>query len=162
MLDILTRMGARIEWTEDTVTVFPSRLTGVGVDMNTCPDIVPTVAALAAFAQGETVISGAAHLALKECDRIQGPVTELAKAGVHIVARPDGMLIRGSTTPTPRAVHLLTHGDHRMAMSLALLELGGCAVHLDNPGCVAKSFPTFWDAWNMIRLGNGLETRHDA
>lgn len=162
MLDILTRMGATIEWDNDAVTVFPSRLRGIEVNMNACPDIVPTVATLAAFARGETIISGAAHLTLKECDRIQGPVTELAKAGVHIVARPDGMLIRGSTTPTPRAVHLLTHGDHRMAMSLALLELGECAVHLDNPGCVAKSFPTFWDAWNMIRLGNGLEARHDA
>ena len=82
MLEILTRMGARIEWADDTVTVFPSALHGTQVDMNACPDIVPTVAAMAAFATGETVISGAAHLTLKECDRIQGPVTELDRKSV--------------------------------------------------------------------------------
>ena len=70
MVDILERMGARVLWDKDEVTVFPSALHGVDVNMNACPDIVPTVAAVAAFARGETVISGAAHLAIKECDRI--------------------------------------------------------------------------------------------
>ncbi|MBE1425083.1 3-phosphoshikimate 1-carboxyvinyltransferase [Desulfomicrobium macestii] len=162
MLEILTRMGARIEWTDDVVTVFPSALHGVHVDMNACPDIVPTVAAMAAFATGETVISGAAHLTLKECDRIQGPVTELSKAGVNIEARPDGMVIRGNGGLLPRDVDMLTHGDHRMAMSFAILELGGIGVHLDNPSCVAKSFPGFWDVWGKVRLGNGLGEAHEA
>jgi 3-phosphoshikimate 1-carboxyvinyltransferase len=157
MLDILSRMGARVEWDKDAVTVFPSRLRGTSVDMNACPDIVPTVAALAAFATGETIISGAAHLALKECDRIQGPVTELTKAGVDIEARSDGMVIRGQGALTPRNVELVTYGDHRMAMSLALLELGDIHVGLDNPGCVAKSFPGFWEVWALIRRGNAHE-----
>lgn len=158
MVDILTRMGAQIRWDGDVITVFPSQLKGVEVNMNSCPDIVPTVAAVAAFARGETVITGAAHLALKECDRIQGPVTELTKAGVNIEARPDGMLIRGTEGLTPKAVQLNTYGDHRMAMSFSILELGGINVCLDNPGCVAKSFPGFWKAWNVVRQGNGLET----
>jgi 3-phosphoshikimate 1-carboxyvinyltransferase len=162
MLEILTRMGARIEWTDDTVTVFPSALHGTQVDMNACPDIVPTVAAMAAFASGETVISGAAHLTLKECDRIQGPVTELSKAGVNIEARPDGMIIRGNGGLLPRHVDMCTHGDHRMAMSFSLLELGGIHVNLDNPACVAKSFPGFWDVWSLIRLGNGLGAAHES
>ncbi len=156
MLEILTRMGARIEWTDDTVTVFPSALHGTQVDMNACPDIVPTVAAMAAFATGETVISGAAHLTLKECDRIQGPVTELSKAGVNIEARPDGMVIRGNGGLLPRHVDMCTYGDHRMAMSFTILELGGIGVQLDNPSCVAKSFPGFWDVWGNVRRGNGL------
>ncbi|MDO9583198.1 MAG: 3-phosphoshikimate 1-carboxyvinyltransferase [Desulfomicrobium sp.] len=162
MLEILTRMGARIEWTDDTVTVFPSALHGTQVDMNACPDIVPTVAAMAAFASGETVISGAAHLTLKECDRIQGPVTELSKAGVNIEARPDGMIIRGNGGLLPRHIDMCTHGDHRMAMSFSLLELGGIHVNLDNPACVAKSFPGFWDVWSLIRLGNGLGAAHES
>ncbi len=163
MLDILSRMGARLEWQDEAVAVYPSRLHGISVNMNTCPDIVPTVAALAAFATGETVISGAAHLALKECDRIQGPVTELTKAGVDITARPDGMVIRGQGALPPRSADLLTYGDHRMAMSLALLEMGGLDVRLDNPTCVAKSFPGFWTAWNLVRIGNGFaETAHEA
>ena len=156
MLEILTRMGARIEWRDGAVTVFPSELHGIHADMNACPDIVPTVAAVAAFARGETVISGATHLALKECDRIQAPVTELTKAGVDIAARPDGMIIRGQGGLVPRAVNLTTHGDHRMAMSFTILELGGITVHLDNPGCVAKSFPKFWETWAEIRKGNSL------
>lgn len=160
MLDILSRMGARLEWQDGTVTVHPSKLHGIDVNMNTCPDIVPTVAALAAFATGETVISGAAHLALKECDRIQGPVTELTKAGVSIEARPDGMIIRGNGGLASQQADLLTYGDHRMAMSLALLELGGVGVHLDNPACVAKSFPDFWKVWNLVRLGNGIGAGH--
>jgi 3-phosphoshikimate 1-carboxyvinyltransferase len=130
--------------------------------MNACPDIVPTVAAMAAFATGETVISGAAHLALKECDRIQGPVTELSKAGVDIEARPDGMVIRGAGSLPPHEVDLCTYGDHRMAMSLSLLELTGITVRLDNPGCVAKSFPGFWDVWAKVRLGNGIGAHHAA
>lgn len=156
MLDILARMGARVEWDGDTVTVFPSRLHGVSVNMNTCPDIVPTVAALAAFAQGETVISGAAHLALKECDRIQVLVTELSKAGVNIAARPDGMVIQGQSGLTPATVNLSTYGDHRMAMSFTILELAGINVHLDNPDCVAKSFPQFWETWGLVRRGNDM------
>lgn len=162
MLDILEVMGARVEWRDDAVTVFPSALRGAALDMNACPDIVPTVAAMAAFATGETIISGAAHLALKECDRIQGPVTELTKAGVSIKARPDGMVIHGGGALLPRSVDLCTYGDHRMAMSFSLLELGGIAVNLDNPGCVAKSFPGFWDVWAKIRVGNGVGACHAA
>ena len=162
MLDILARMGARVEWDGDAVTVFPSPLRGAKIDMNACPDIVPTVAAMAAFASGETVICGAAHLALKECDRIAGPVAELSKAGVHISARPDGMVILGAGSLPPRDVDLCTYGDHRMAMSLSLLELAGITVRLDNPGCVAKSFPGFWDVWTKIRLGNGIGAHHAA
>ena len=125
------------------------------VNMNVCPDIVPTVAAVAAFARGETVISGAAHLAIKECDRIQAPVAELSKAGVDITARADGMAVRGG--PFRTRAKLSAHGDHRMAMSLSLLELGGVAVGLDNPACVAKSFPDFWTAWALIREKHTLK-----
>lgn len=154
MVDILERMGARVLWDKDEVTVFPSTLHGVDVNMNACPDIVPTVAAVAAFARGETVISGAAHLAIKECDRIQAPVAELSKAGVDITARADGMAVRGG--PFYARAELSAHGDHRMAMSLSLLELGGVAASLDTPACVAKSFPDFWTAWTLIRRANGV------
>jgi 3-phosphoshikimate 1-carboxyvinyltransferase len=160
MLEILEKMGARVEWDGESVTVFPSVLHGASLDMNSCPDIVPTVAALAVRAMGETIIHGAAHLALKECDRIQGPVTELSKAGVDIAARPDGMVIRGDGDLLPASVDLCTYGDHRMAMSLSLLELDGFTVNLDNPACVAKSFPGFWDVWKKVRAGNGIGGGH--
>jgi 3-phosphoshikimate 1-carboxyvinyltransferase len=69
------------------------------------------------------------------------------------------MVIRGGGL-LPRGADLCTYGDHRMAMSLSLLELGGITVKLDNPGCVAKSFPGFWDLWAKVRRGNGIGATH--
>ena len=150
---ILERMGARTEEGENSLTVYPSPLKGVEADMSDCPDLVPTVAVLAAFAEGETLVRGVAHLRIKECDRIAAPAGELGKAGVPVEERPDGLMIRGNPELDlrGRALELLAHGDHRMAMSLSLLECKGASVRLDNPAVVNKSFPAFWDVWKEIR-----------
>jgi len=166
MLDILERMGAHFELENDTVTVFPSTLHGVSLDMGACPDLVPTVAVLASFATGSTRISNVAHLRIKESDRINAPACELAKLGVMIDQLSDGMLINGTgglvghehsrlhTPRLPAGVMLSTHNDHRMAMSLALLELRDPSLHvrdrLDDPSVVRKSFPQFWDVWSHL------------
>ena len=146
-------MGARTEEGENSLTVYPSPLKGVEADMSDCPDLVPTVAVLAAFAEGETLVRGVAHLRIKECDRIAAPAGELGKAGVPVEERPDGLMIRGNPELDlrGRALELLAHGDHRMAMSLSLLECKGASVRLDNPAVVNKSFPAFWDVWKEIR-----------
>lgn len=150
---ILERMGARTEEGENSLTVYPSPLKGVEADMSDCPDLVPTVAVLAAFAEGETLVRGVAHLRIKECDRIAAPAGELGKAGVPVEERPDGLMIRGNPELDlrGRALELLAHGDHRMAMSFSLLECKGASVRLDNPAVVNKSFPAFWDVWKEIR-----------
>ncbi|MDR2743942.1 MAG: 3-phosphoshikimate 1-carboxyvinyltransferase, partial [Desulfovibrio sp.] len=83
-LDILKSMGARVEIGPGAVTVFPSRLRAVDVDMGSCPDLVPTVAVLAAFAQGASRLYNAAHLRVKESDRISAPAAELRKAGIVV------------------------------------------------------------------------------
>ena len=72
------------------------------------------------------------------------------------------MVIRGDGGLLPQHADLCTYGDHRMAMSFSILELGGFTVNLDNPGCVAKSFPGFWDVWGKVRLGNGIGAGHAA
>lgn len=158
MLDILRRMGARVETEAAAVTVFPSSLHGIDVDMGACPDLVPTVAVLAAHAQGVTRVRNVAHLRIKESDRIAAPAGELGRIGVRSREYPDGLEIHGEGRPpftpgcppdaTPR---FSSHGDHRMAMSLALLELHGRRIELDDPACVSKSFPTFWDQWSLVR-----------
>ncbi|MDD3683234.1 3-phosphoshikimate 1-carboxyvinyltransferase [Desulfovibrio desulfuricans] len=163
MLGILQRMGARMTLTEDSVTVYPSSLHGVELDMGDCPDLVPTVAVLAAFAQGSTRISNVAHLRYKESDRISAPAQELAKAGVVIDQLSDGMLIhglagRGNGKPDcprlPEGVSLSAHNDHRIAMSLALLGLRQPETNvrdlLDDPLVVRKSFPQFWNIWEQL------------
>ncbi|HEU6437321.1 MAG TPA: 3-phosphoshikimate 1-carboxyvinyltransferase [Nitratidesulfovibrio sp.] len=158
MLDILGRMGARFERADNGVVVAPSSLTGVEVDMGHCPDLVPTVAATAAFAQGVTTIRNVAHLRIKECDRLSAPAAELRKAGVRVEELDDGLIVHGSLRsggPAPvideKVMPFLSYGDHRMAMSLALLGFAGVQVALDDPACVAKSFPHFWNEWEKVR-----------
>lgn len=150
LVTILEAMGAYIEYAEHSVTVHPSALQGITVDMSDCPDLVPTVAVLATCAQGTTTIQNVAHLRIKESDRIAAPVHELRKVGIDAVAFDDGLRIEGGVPHRGVDATFCTYGDHRIAMSLALLELRGVPVALDDAHCVAKSFPTFWDIWKNI------------
>jgi len=163
MLDILQKMGARLSIEPDAVTVHPSALHGVELDMGDCPDLVPTVAMLAAFAQGSTRIRNVAHLRFKESDRISAPAQELAKTGVTVDELSDGMLVhglagRGNGKPDhpslPEGITLSAHNDHRIAMSLALLDLRQPEARvkslLDDPTVVRKSFPQFWNIWEQL------------
>lgn len=149
--DILARMGARIEDSAEGVTVHPSDLTGQELDMGRCPDLVPTVAAVACFAAGETVIRNVAHLRLKESDRIEAVVENCTRAGAMVASLDDGMRITPRPLRTDQRVEFSAFDDHRLAMSAAIFELAGIDVVLDNPACVAKSFPTFWEKWESIR-----------
>lgn len=166
MLGILQKMGARVQVEPDAVTVLPSELHGVELDMGACPDLVPTVAVLAAFAKGSTRIRNVGHLRLKESDRIAAPAEELGKAGVMVDALSDGLLVNGmgglaghvhnrrDSPHVPEDIGLSSHNDHRMAMSLALLGLRDPSldVHarLDDTTVVNKSFPRFWDLWSRL------------
>ncbi|MEW5772947.1 MAG: 3-phosphoshikimate 1-carboxyvinyltransferase [Thermodesulfobacteriota bacterium] len=150
ILDILARMGAGVAWDHDLVTVSPAPLRGVAVDMASCPDLVPTVAVLAALAQGETVISGAAHLRIKECDRLAAPARELEKIGARAEVLDDGLRITPQPVSPAARAEFSTYGDHRMAMSLSILTLAGVRVALDDRDCVKKSFPGFWAEWAKI------------
>ncbi len=164
LIGILESMGARVEWSAGTgaseVTVFPSALRGIEVDMGHCPDLVPTVAALAAHAKGRTSISNVAHLKIKESDRLQAPAEELRKVGCEVAVRDDGLTIEPADGG-PRApagdMRFSAHNDHRIAMSASLLGLpglsggSGFAVPLDDPACVAKSFPHFWQLWEQVK-----------
>lgn len=155
---ILEQMGARLLRHEDGVTVFPSELAGATVDLSACPDLAPALAAVAAHARGATRIINAAHLRLKESDRLAGPAAELRKVGCRVVEAPDGMVIEppeaGPAAPLAGTV-FRAYGDHRMAMSLPLLGLAGRSgkgfrVLVDDPDCVSKSFPDFEERWRLI------------
>jgi 3-phosphoshikimate 1-carboxyvinyltransferase len=149
--DILARMGARIEETAEGLTVHPSELHGQELDMGRCPDLVPTVAAAACFASGETVIKNVAHLRLKESDRIEAVAENCTQAGAVVTTMADGLRIKPRPLRTDQRVEFSAFDDHRLAMSAAIFELAGIDVVIDNPGCVAKSFPTFWDKWEAVR-----------
>ncbi len=153
ILEILAAMGAKVVWDATGVTVTPVGLKGVELDMGSCPDLVPTVAATAALAplgSGTTTIRNVAHLRIKESDRLQACADELAKLGAITETFSDGLSITPGPLPKGLRMELRTYDDHRMAMSLSLFTLAGVDVALDNPTCVAKSFPGFWDAWRNI------------
>jgi 3-phosphoshikimate 1-carboxyvinyltransferase len=144
---VLERMGCAIESTPAGLTVTGGPLRGVTVDMATMPDLVPTLAVLAAFAAGDTVITGVAHLRHKESDRLHAVATELARLGIEARETADGLVIRGGT---PKGAVIHTYNDHRIAMSLAVAGLKAPGMVITDPGCVAKSFPDFWDFFDRL------------
>jgi len=148
LVDILRRMGARMQEGVDCVAVYPSRLRGIDVDMGQCPDLVPTVAVLAAFAQGVTTIRNVPHLRIKESDRIAAPAANLRVAGITVEERGDGLRIEGGIPQPAPMFHAF--GDHRIAMSAAVLGIRHGHVSLDAPAVVAKSFPAFWELWEKV------------
>ena len=145
--EVLGRMGCAVESTPAGLTVQGGPLQGVTVDMSTMPDLVPTLAVLAAFARGDTVITGVAHLRHKESDRLHAVATELGKLGIEARETPDGLIIRGGA---PKGALIHTYNDHRIAMSFAVAGLKIPAVVIEDPECVAKSFPNFWQFFEQL------------
>ncbi len=154
IVSILDRMGADIVHTGNKVTIEPRPLHGISTDMSQCPDLVPTVAVLAAFADGITTITNVAHLRIKESDRIKAPASGLRTIGVRVEERDDGLVIHGLGSDVRVALeglHFTAANDHRMAMSQALYALRSTDTRvpemsrrIDTPGVVSKSFPDFW------------------
>jgi 3-phosphoshikimate 1-carboxyvinyltransferase len=145
--EVLRRMGCAIESTPAGLTVAGGALTGVAVDMAAMPDLVPTLAVLAAFARGDTVITGVAHLRHKESDRLAAVAAELAKMGITARETADGLVIRGGA---PQGAVIDTYNDHRIAMSFAVAGLKAPATVITDPDCVAKSFPDFWEFFERL------------
>lgn len=146
--DLLGDMGCRVEWCDSGITVHGRPLTGIDIDMNDISDCVPTLAAVACFAEGPTTIRNVAHIRHKESDRIAALATELRKIGAEVDEFPDGLRI------TPRPLHgaeIETYNDHRIAMSMALIGLKVPGIVIKNPGCVAKTYPGFWDDLEKLR-----------
>src|SRR3546814_397883 len=150
-VDVLEQMGAVVTWHDDAVTVAAGDgLHGIDVDMAHISDTVPTLAAVAALADTPTTIRGVGFIRDKESDRSAGPVMELQRCGIEARATADGMEIH----PGPlRAATFETYRDHRMAMAFGLLGLAAPGMAVRDPGCVAKTFPGFWDLLDGLRAG---------
>jgi 3-phosphoshikimate 1-carboxyvinyltransferase len=146
-LSVLARMGCHLISSPEGITVEGGPLKGIHMDMSAMPDLVPTLGVLAAFAEGETVASGVAHLRHKESNRLAAVVTELRKMGVTAEETPDGLSIIGGT---PHGAEIDTYQDHRIAMSFAVAGLKTPGVVIRDPDCVAKSFPDFWEYFEKL------------
>ncbi len=155
IMDILKSMGAKIESDDHSVTVHPSKLHGVEVDMGLCPDLVPTVAVAASFADSPTTITNVAHLRIKECDRLEASAAEVMRAGGKAEMTDDSITIIPAKHKKGERIVFNTYDDHRLAMSTAIFSLAGIEAIPEEPGCVNKSFPGFWDEWAKVTKGNG-------
>ena len=139
---VLQTMGCELRENADGLTMIGTgTLRGIEIDMNAISDTVMTLAVVACFADGPTTIANVAHIRHKETDRLSALATELRKFGIRIDERQDGLTIH----PGPmHGATVDTYDDHRMAMSLALIGLRVPGVFINNPGCVAKTYPNFW------------------
>lgn len=144
---LLEQAGAQVSWSDAGVEIRPGRLRAVRADMRDMPDQVPTLAALAPFLEGRTEITGAAHLRIKESDRLAAMASELGRAGVPVDERRDGLSIEGCwhrREPPSEPVSIDPHDDHRIAMAMALVGLRRPNLSIAEPAVVGKSYPNFW------------------
>ncbi len=149
ILELLTRMGAVVEKTEDSVSVRRGRLRGQTVDASQIPDLVPVLCALAAAAEGETRIVNGARLRLKESDRLRSTAAMLRSLGAEIEELSDGLVIVGKARLSGGVADCA--GDHRVAMAAAVAA-GACTkpITVLDADCVGKSYPGFWEDWDSL------------
>ncbi len=143
----LAAMGARIELGEDSITARGPRagkLRAIDADFNHIPDAAMTVAILALFADGASTLRNIGSWRVKETDRIAAMATELRKLGAVVEAGADFLSIFPPAQLVANA-SIDTYDDHRMAMCFSLLALGGVPVQINDPGCVAKTYPDYFD-----------------
>lgn len=142
-VDVLEKMGCSVHRLETAVEVIgTSNLNGIDIDMKNISDTAPTLAAIAPFANTPTAIRNIEHTRFQESDRARAIATELARLGVRVEERRDGVTIYPSTI-TPSAIE--TYNDHRIAMGLSLTGLRVPGIRIINPSCVAKTFPNFFE-----------------
>jgi 3-phosphoshikimate 1-carboxyvinyltransferase len=143
----LEKMGARVNYDSTTIKVSGTNpLHGIDIDMDLMSDTGMTLAVVALFAEGKTTIRNVGNWRLKETDRLTAMATELRKLGATVEEGPDWISIDPPAALTPHAV-IDTYDDHRMAMCFSLVSLGpkGVPVTINDPGCVRKTYPGYWD-----------------
>ena len=150
--DALAQMGAQIEmgpnWIEARAPK-SGRLKAIDLDCNHIPDAAMTLAVAALFADGTTTLSNIASWRVKETDRIAAMATELRKVGATVEEGADFIRIAPPESLIPNAV-IDTYDDHRMAMCLSLATLGGVPVRINDPACVNKTFPSYFESFSRI------------
>ncbi len=144
LLNILEELGCRVDSQEDWVEVTGNSLAkgDFTFDLNDMPDMVPTLAVLAAFRQGKTTITNVEHLRIKESNRLAAMAAELNRAGIKAKETADGLIINGGRM---NPADIQTYNDHRIAMSFAIASLAVPGIEIIDKKCVDKSFPEFWE-----------------
>ena len=158
IIKIIERMGGKIVCENDGIAALPSQLHGCEIDATQIPDLVPILTVMAALAEGETLITGASRLRIKESDRLTSITEQLNTLGATVLEKNDGLIIEGSGSLKGGTTN--SCNDHRIAMAVAIATTC-CSdiVVLEDSDCVKKSYPHFWsdfaslggivDEWNV-------------
>jgi len=147
LLELFEQMGCKVIEEHNGIAVSGGKLNAIEADMADMPDMVPTLAVVAAYADGTTLIKNVAHLKAKESDRLNAVATELSKMGIDATCHDTGLIIKGGI---PHGTQIHTYNDHRIAMCFAVAGLITPGVQIENESCVEKSFPNFWDVFEAI------------
>ena len=147
-VEVLEKMGAKVEWGDEYVSVSKGELHGIDMDFNHIPDAAMTIATTALFAKGKTILRNIYNWRVKETDRLFAMATELRKVGATVLEGEDYLEI----TPPKELKHAVidTYDDHRMAMCFSLLALDPVSVTINDPKCTAKTFPTYFEVFESI------------
>mgnify|MGYP001181670476 FL=1 len=146
--EVLEKMGANVVWGEREILVSRSSLNGIDVDMNMMPDAAMTLAVTALFASGQTAIHNIHNWRVKETERLKAVSTELRKLGAEVEEGEDYLVII-----PPKKIQnaeIDTYEDHRMAMAFSLAACGDASVTINDPGCVSKTFPRYFDVFSGL------------
>jgi len=141
--EVLEQMGAKVGWGDTWVEVSRGTLKGIDVDLNHIPDAAMTIATTALFAEGSTTIRNIYNWRVKETDRLSAMATELRKMGAVVEEGNDYIVIHPPAKVQSATID--TYNDHRMAMCFSLAAFGGSPIVINDPGCTAKTFPTYFD-----------------
>jgi 3-phosphoshikimate 1-carboxyvinyltransferase len=148
--DTLEAMGAQIRWGDDWIEAHGGRaLHGIEADFNEIPDAAMTAAVVALFARGPTLLRNIGSWRVKETDRIAAMARELAKLGASVEEGPDWLRVAPPERFVPATID--TYDDHRMAMCFSLAAIGGAPIRINDPGCVRKTFPGYFEEFAKLR-----------
>ena len=151
-VETLQQMGAQITMGDSWIEVSGTgKLNAIDVDLNHIPDAAMTIAVAALFADGTTTIRNVASWRVKETDRLSAMATELRKVGATVEEGADYLRVTPPKQLTANAI-IDTYDDHRMAMCFSLVALGGVPIRINDPKCVAKTFPDYFQVLQQINL----------
>ncbi len=146
--EVLEQMGAKVQWGDTWIEVTRGTLKGVDVDLNHIPDAAMTIATTALFAQGPTAIRNIYNWRVKETDRLSAMSTELRKLGAIVEEGEDYIVIEPPQRIQAAAID--TYDDHRMAMCFSLAAFGDSPITINDPGCTAKTFPSYFTLFEKL------------
>jgi 3-phosphoshikimate 1-carboxyvinyltransferase len=169
ILDFLRSMGAKVRVASDSITIREGTLKAIQTDLTDCIDLLPTMAVLAAMANGKSVFTGIERARIKESNRVAAVKDGLVKMGIAVVEDKDSLTITGIKTPkkggddekkeeenvdpfegTNKSVVIDSHHDHRIAMAFGVLGTAVGNVTIDGAEHVTKTYPDFWDALKYL------------